>query len=95
MNYIYLLSRKSKLSLGKSDLIKWHFIKVKKIEAVENYSIKGKNELIEHYFNHIDNNFVIKKGIDDNETNAVIAKLFELKIASRIDDETGYLIILN
>ena len=92
-----LLLKESKLSLGKSDLNKWHFIKINKIEAVENYANKGKNELIAHYFDRVDNKyfdvFVIKKEIDDDETNAVIAKLFDWKIVSQVDDETGYLVI--
>ena len=85
-----LLSKNSKLSLEKSELNKWHFIKIQKIKSVENITSKGKDDFIAQYFN----GNVIKKGIDLDERNAVIATLFQWRIASLVDDETGYLILI-
>ena len=67
-----------------------NFIKVPNIINVENNAKKGVDEFLEIYF---DNNKVIKDNILNDERTAIIQKLFEWEIASKIDDETGYLII--
>ena len=38
------------------------------------------------------NNRVLKDGISVEDKNSILAALFQLKIASKIDDESGYLI---
>jgi hypothetical protein len=67
-----------------------NFIKVPDIPGVKVNAKKGVDEFIKIYFN---NGKTLKDGITDDERIAIIQKLFEWKIATKIDDETGYLII--
>lgn len=84
----YMLNKKT-LNLQDASLEKWRFQKVKANKTVESYASKGTEELIEYYFSHN----TLKRHIKKAERDALIGKLFELGIASNIDDETGYLII--
>lgn len=67
-----------------------NFIKVPEIESVNANAKKGIDEFIKIYF---ENEKVLKDGVTDNERTAIIQKLFEWEIASKIDDETGYLVL--
>lgn len=67
-----------------------NFIKVPNVPSVETNVKKGIDEFIKTYF---DNDKTLKDGITDDERTAIIQKLFEWKVASKIDDETGYLVI--
>ncbi len=67
-----------------------NFIKVSKVPRVEANADKGVDEFIKTYF---DNGKTLKDGVTDDEKTVIIQKLFEWKIASKIDDETGYLVI--
>lgn len=66
------------------------FIKVPNVPSIETNVKKGIDEFIKTYF---DNDKTLKDGITDDERTAIIQKLFEWKVASKIDDETGYLVI--
>lgn len=80
----------SSLELSNSTQSQSNFIKVPEIESVNANAKKGTDEFIKIYF---DNGKVLKDGITDDERTAVIQKLFEWEVASKIDDETGYLIL--
>ncbi|GHN02379.1 hypothetical protein WSM22_38680 [Cytophagales bacterium WSM2-2] len=67
-----------------------NFIKVVNVSTVEASAKKGIDEFIKTYFNK---GKVLKAGITNNERTAIIQKLFVWEIASKIDDETGYLVI--
>jgi len=65
------------------------FIKVPEIESVNTNAKKGIDEFIKTYFD----GKVLKDGVTDDERTVIIQKLFEWEVASKIDDETGYLIL--
>ena len=67
-----------------------NFIKVPNVPSVVANAKKGADEFNKIYF---DNGKTLKDGITDDERTAIIQKLFEWEIASKIDDETGYLVI--
>ena len=78
------------LNLSDMDKIKFGFLPI----ANQNYNIdierrKGVDFIIKKYFNKR----VIKQGINEGEKYYLIKILFESQIASRFDDETGFLII--
>lgn len=85
-----LLLNKTRLSIETASLSKWGFVNVTGVNGVKKYSSKSLQEFINHYFQ----GKVIKDNVGDDERNAIINKLFEWKIATRIDDETGYLVIV-
>ena len=82
-----VLTDNTKIHLENTDLDKWFFKKTKIIESVENNAKKGKEIFISQYFT----NRLIKKDINEEVENAVITKLFEWKIATQTDDESGML----
>lgn len=77
-------------SLEINSSTKLNYIEVKEIQAVNNNAKNGIDGFIKIYF---DNEKVLKDGITDDERTAIIQKLFEWEIATKIDDETGYLIL--
>ena len=83
------LSNKTRLNIGDARLSKWGFIKVVDVGSVRKQASKGIEEFIRHYFR----GRVIKDGIGDEMRNAIINRLFEWGIASKTDDETGYLVV--
>jgi hypothetical protein len=84
----HLLISKGQLSITESDLEKWNVMKTRSLKSVDNIASRGQEAFVRHYFN----GRVLKDGIPDNEKAAIIAKLFEWKIATNVDDETGYLV---
>lgn len=84
-----LLLSKSKLHVGDRKLNKWGFVKVQDSKEVGEHASIGIQALIGHYFR----GRVIKDGIGDKERNALISKLFEYEVATRLDDETGFLVL--
>jgi hypothetical protein len=83
------LESNSSIISGKEDLVKFNFTKVPIIESVNKNAKKGLDKFIQIYFD----GKVLKDGIADYERTAIIQKLFEWKIPTKIDDETGYLIL--
>lgn len=84
---------KDNLTYGKSFKIinlNSNFIKVYNVPSVEAQAQKGIDKFIKKYF---DNGKTLKDNISDREKVAIIQKLFEWKIACKIDCETGYLVI--
>jgi hypothetical protein len=89
LNYLRkALTDGTKIQLQESDFHKWYFDKLKTIEAVEKIAQEGREKFLGHYF---EANQSIKKNLSKDEKNAVIAKLFEWKILTFVDDESGIL----
>lgn len=81
-----------KVPVIKSDTLnlhKWDFEKVGKVETIKQNEGIGVDSFISTYFE----GRVLKDNISDEERTAIISQLFEWEIASKIDDETGYLVI--
>jgi len=83
------LERNASIEIGNADLVRWNFLKVPLVNSVNLNVEKGVEQFIKIYFN----GNVLKDGITDEERTAIIQKLFEWKILTKIDDETGYLFI--
>ncbi|MBI3141718.1 MAG: hypothetical protein HYZ16_02700, partial [Bacteroidetes bacterium] len=77
------------LDIESADLERWNFYKIPSIPSVVQTAEKGVEEFIKTYFD----GRVLKDGITDDERTVIIAKLYEWEIPSKIDDETGYLVI--
>ena len=84
------LNQGALISSDTLDLFRWDFEKVVFVESVLINSRQGKNYFIEKYFN---NHKVLKDGISGIERTAIISQLFKWEVLSKIDDETGCLII--
>lgn len=85
----HLLSNKDTLVVGNIDLEKWEFKTVIKDSIVISNARKGKSKFIDIYFH----NNVLKNGVTDNERTLIIDQLFKWDIATKIDCETGYLVL--
>lgn len=79
------------LNVAETDFSKFGFIKVVRIPKLDEEAKKGKDFIVGKYFN----NHVIVNGVKGNERNALIKLLFDWNVPSKIDDETGYLVIEN
>lgn len=77
------------LSIGDYNLEEWGFSIVSKSEEVDSIAYYGIDSFIRHYF--IKN--VMIDGVSDEKRSSIILWLFKWKIPSKIDDETGFLII--
>ena len=76
-----------KLTIDK--LKKYRFVKVSANGGLEKYKKMGKEAFLKRYFNRN----TLKKDVTSLEKVNIISILYDWKIASRIDDETGYLVI--
>lgn len=85
-----ILKKNSVVDIGNENTDKWNFIKVNGSKKVNNNLKNGLKKFINTYFNQ---GKVIKKIVTDKEQNFIIKILFEHKIATYVDDETGYLVI--
>lgn len=85
-----ILLNDSTLSINDTQFSTFDFIKVVENESVNNNAKKGFDEFVKIYFLR---GKVLRTGITDEERTAIIQKLFEWGIPTKIDDETGYLII--
>jgi hypothetical protein len=100
-----LLSNKGKLRLKNVTLVKNgtflkvkgfrsnEFMTVKEIKSVEVMAAKGREDFIRHYFDNIDEDYILKPGIGTDERNAIINKLFVWQAAAYISDITGSLVV--
>ena len=70
-----------------SDIKKYGF-EVISLAKVESEMKKGRSYILQEYFE----NRILKDGISIEKRNLIIAALFRWKLASRIDDESGYLV---
>lgn len=89
---IPLLSSQRSITLSSLEMSKYGFVKiVKASQEIESDSTKGKEYFIKRYFS----GRVLNDNISNDNRNSIIKILSNWGIASRIDDETGYLIIAN
>ncbi len=85
-----ILTKKNHIEIKEDSIEKWGFVKVKKSNKIKSKFKKGLKSFIKIYFN----DDLVEKGITNEEERAFIIKiLFENKISSYIDDETGLLIL--
>lgn len=87
--YINLILH-NKMPLKLEDTNPGMFIKVQNSVRIDSFGFNDTDEFISTYFT---NGVVLRDGIDAPEKAAIIYKLFNWKIASYVDDETGYLVI--
>lgn len=83
------LNQNSILELTKNDLNKYGFLEVKNNKEVNADAKKGKDFFLNKYFK----NRVIIDGVTNEKRNYIITVLYDWEIPSKIDDETGYLVI--
>lgn len=83
------IEHNSSIDIGNADLVRWGLVKVPLIRSVNLNAKKGLEHFIKIYFN----GNILKDGITDKERTVIIQKLFEWRILTVIDDETGYLLI--
>ena len=67
-----------------------NFVRVTNSSAINKTAEKGVNSFIDTYFK--DN--VLKESVGDENRAAIICKLFDWKIGCKIDDESGYLVLI-
>lgn len=77
------------LEVNIADYKKYGFIEIKSDRSIDADAKKGKDFFLNKYFK----NRVIIDGINDEKRNYIIKVLYDWQIASKIDDETGYLIM--
>jgi hypothetical protein len=77
------------LKINAFDLEKIGFIPVRRSAVMENDIKKGKEFIIKKYFN----NRIIRDNISDTDRAVLIATLFKWGKVSKVDDESGYLIL--
>ena len=84
-----IISKNRALKITSADFVKFGFIKVENIPMFDKEIEKGKEFILNKYFK----NRVIVDDVSNDKKNFLIKELFDWGIPSRIDDETGYLII--
>lgn len=89
---IPLLSSQRSITISSLEMSKYGFVKIAKAsQEIESDSTKGIEYFIKRYFS----GRVLNDNISNDNRNSIIKILSNWGIASRIDDETGYLIIAN
>lgn len=86
-----IINKSKALSVAETDFSKFGFTRLVSIPKFKVEAKKGKDFIMGKYFK----DHVIIDGIMEKERNALIRLLFDWNIPSKIDDETGYLIIEN
>jgi hypothetical protein len=85
-----LISKKP-IPVSDTDFGKYDFVKVDPVQDLQKEFKQGKVFILNKYFR--DN--VIVEGLSAEKKNALVNQLFNWNIATRIDDESGYLVIYN
>lgn len=80
----------NKMPLKLEDTSPGPFIKVQSSERIDSFGFNNADEFINTYFT---NGVALSGSVDDSEKAAIIYKLFNWKIASYVDDETGSIAI--
>ncbi|GEM_PF-1701912 len=83
-----LINEGKSITVSASDINKYGFIIVHPNNKMREEIKKGKIFLLKKYFE----NRVLKEGTAIEDRNIIISALFNWNIASKIDDESGYLI---
>jgi hypothetical protein len=85
------------IKMDSTDFKKFDFDKVNRVESVQKLSKEGITNFLKYYFTNINDKRMLSicnKNMDHLEQIAVIDVLYDWKIPSFIDDETGYLMII-
>lgn len=77
------------LEVNKSDYEKYGFIEIKKNESIDTDAKKGKDFFLNKYFK----NQVIVDDITKEKRDCIIKVLYDWQITTKIDDESGYLVM--
>lgn len=88
---LVLLTSKQSLNLDDEEIKKYGFIEVVQNMVIKEISERGKKIFFNKYFT----NCLLKEEIANIDKPYIIKVLYDWNIASRIDDETGYLMIDN
>jgi fucose permease len=94
---IPIMVKNVSVKLDSTDFKKFDFEKVCSVESVQNLSKEGTVSFLKYYFTDIDDERMLSictKNMSHSEQIAVISVLFNWKIPSFVDDETGHLMIL-
>ena len=83
-----LINEEKPITVVTADINKYNFTVVDANNTISEEIKKGKKYLLQKYFE----NRVLKDGTSIADRNNIISALFNWNIASRIDDESGYLI---
>ena len=83
-----LINEEKPITVVTADINKYNFTVVDPNNTISEEIKKGKKYLLQKYFE----NRVLKDGTSIADRNNIISALFNWNIASRIDDESGYLI---
>jgi hypothetical protein len=78
-----------KIKVSNSDLDTYHFLRLKANEQIMQDARQGKEFFIGKYFSKK----TIKVNLSDDNRNLIIKTLYNWKVPSKLDDESGYLII--
>jgi hypothetical protein len=82
-----LIGKNKSIIVSNDDIGKYGFSAISSAE-LEEKGKNGKDYILQKYFR----NHVLKDGISIEERNVIVGVLFNFQVASRIDDESGYLI---
>ena len=83
-----MINEEKPITVVTADINKYNFTVVDPNNTISEEIKKGKKYLLQKYFE----NRVLKDGTSIADRNNIISALFNWNIASRIDDESGYLI---
>jgi hypothetical protein len=86
---ISILNNNTILSITSDDKKKYGFISINSSAVITETAKRGKTFFLNRYFN----DRVLKNGIAEDEKFNIINVLYNWQIASKLDDETGYLFI--
>lgn len=86
---IPILQSNKSISVSDTDISKFGFIKLTRNEHVYAEAVKGKEAFVNNFFK----GKVLKDGLSVEERNNIVQVLYNWQIATRIDDESGYLIL--
>ncbi|MDR2037079.1 MAG: hypothetical protein LBQ60_04070 [Bacteroidales bacterium] len=84
-----MLQKELTLKIKNEDFNRFNFFKVLNDATIIANTQKGVDNFIKVYFN----GRVLKDDITDNERYAIINQLYHFNVLSKIDDETGYLVL--
>lgn len=90
-SYLYKMLRQSnEINIDQEDLTKFNFIRITEEPKFAN---RSSNELLELYFRKIGTNYVCLDVVSPKEIHNLVYRLFQQHVISKIDDESGYLVV--
>lgn len=86
---IPILQSNKSISVSDTDISRFGFIKLTRNEHVHAEAVKGKDAFVDNFFK----GKILKDGLSVEQRNNIVQVLYDWQIATRIDDESGYLIM--